>query len=216
MKVYSTRDVSLESLREFSHDAGEELGIEVDESQFTGKSSAETPSIVTLLAEITWWKAIGLAALGLASKYAYSLADSAAKEHWTKRKEIASGAAKGVRKLAAAITKLLHRSKPITIAVGLPFPDDYFSTHLDLIGADEESITVQLELFIEHLPQLQTLIEELKENKPATGIFLKLLENGSLEGYWFDGRTLHKSTRTFQLPVNKDKDNNALPTPEEK
>ncbi len=204
MKVYSTRGVSIESLHEFCRDAGEALNIEVDESQFVGKS--DVSAVVSLLGEITWWRAMEVTALGVAGKYLYGLADSAAKEHWSKRKEIAAGSAAGVKKLASAITKLVQREKPLSISVGVPFPDGYFSTHLDLTGTEEEQITTELALFVEHLPQLQTLIEEMKENKPATGIFLKLLEDGSLEAYWFDGKNLRKGTRVLRLITESNND----------
>lgn len=203
MKVYSTSGVSLDTLVEFANDAGPELDIEVSKSQLFRKA-AEPSFIITLLDHIKWWHTLGLLALPPVKKYGETLAQAAAKEHWDNRKEIIAAATNSIKKLSSAIAKLARRSKPeTTIAIGIPFPNEYFSTHLELENISEESVTVQVVLFLQHLQQLETLLEELKNDEPATGIFLKLLDNGSMEAMWFDRKTLREHIRTLPQPIGE-------------
>jgi hypothetical protein len=200
MTVYSSSDIPLEDMLNFASNTGPELGIKVAEGQFHHKS-AEAPSLITLLAQIRWWHALGIAVLTVATKYGQTLAESAAKDTWANRREIVAGTTDGIKQLGWAIAKMVRRSKPGTqISIGIPFPNDYFSTHLELENVDEESASMQIRMFLRHLPALEALINELQQTPPATGIFLRAIEDDALEACWFDGTNLQKLTRILRLP----------------
>jgi hypothetical protein len=195
MTVYSSSDVSAEILLDFVREAGSDLKIEIAEEKFYRKSP-EAESLIALLGHLHWWHVLGGAAVTTATKYAHTLAESAAKDTWGARKEIVADTREKIRKLGSAVAKLIRRSKPGTqVAIGVPFPNDWFSTRLQLQEFDENSATLQIQIFLNNLKALEELINELAETPPATGIFLRIVDSSAMEAYWFDGKTLQRFTR---------------------
>ena len=95
--------------------------------------------------------------------------------------------------LAEGIAKLRARLSARTrIGVGLPFPDEFFATRLELSGSTGEEIVLEVALFVHHLPALEALISSrgLDSDRPAAGLLLKLLPDGSLQVSWHDSQTL--------------------------
>jgi hypothetical protein len=200
MKVSSTRDVSLEILRGFAAKLAPDIEVEVDESQ-TVLLSAEPPSWVVFLAEADWWLKV-LAAYG--ALYIAEIVKEAGKATWKGLSNLASAKRKNeLNKLAAEVAELKGQLKDRTrIEIGFPFPDHYFATRLELQGTDPAEIAAQIALFLHHLPALKVLIESesLDKENVATGIFLKLGQDGALEVSWYEQETLEKQQRV--IPVS--------------
>jgi hypothetical protein len=201
MRIVSTADVPLPELRRLAVALNPELDAEVDESQIYLRS-ADPPSWVTLLANANWWTQLLSA---YAALYVSELVKEAAKETWRNRAVaigLAHGASDRLRKMAGAIAEFRRKvSAPTTLGIGLPVPSEYFSTRLALVGESVEDLTAELALFVHHLPVLSQLISEfgLAEGGPATGVFLRLRDDGALVVSWHDRETLQ--LREHILPV---------------
>lgn len=203
MRIISTADVSLDSVRELANDLGTELPTEVDESQIFMRST-EPPSWVSLLADAdVWVKLLG----AYAALFVAELVKEAAKDTWRNRGKAVAGAGailvRGqLRRLATAIAALRKRlSQRTSIGVGLPVPNDYFSTRLALEGGDPDLLCAQLALFVHHLPAISALVEEhgLAEGGAATGLFLALQDDGSILVSWHDPKTLEIRRKILSL-----------------
>jgi len=201
MRIISTADVSLDSVRDLASDLGNELPTEVDESQIFRRST-EPPSWVALLADADMWvKLLG----AYAALFVAEVVKEAAKDTWRNRGKAVAGAilVRGqLRRLASAIAALRKRlSQRTSIGVGLPVPNDYFSTRLALEGDDPDLLCAQLALFVHHLPAISALVEEhrLAEGGAATGLFLALQDDGSILVSWHDPKTLEIREKLLSL-----------------
>lgn len=200
MRAISTRDVHLETLREFRDQLRPEFELEVDESQI-GLYSAEPPSWIHLLAEADWWVK-GLAAY--AAVYVGTLVQEAAKETWRSRAKILTAVAAGgcrIKTLAGKIARLRDRLPPHTaLRMGLPIPDGYFATLVALTDNDPDQLVLEVALFVHHVPALVSLIrtEELAE-KAAAGVFITICPNGDLEVSWCNRDSLDMQIRVLPL-----------------
>ena len=205
MRALSTSDVPLESLRELSLDLSPDLELEVDERQIELRA-VEPPSWVTFLANGDWWLKAFAAYSAL---YVAEIVKEAAKGTWKNRGKALTAvraATTGIKKLAAGIAKLRQRLSPRTrIAMGLPIPDDYFATSLDLLGSDPDDLAFQIALFVHHLPGLTTLIESegLQQGRVLGAMRLKLQQDASLEVSWMDkdSFTQHRKVLPLEDPA---------------
>jgi len=199
--VQSTRDVPLEALHELSRELGSEFSLEVDERQ-TVLKSADPPSWVVFLAKPDFW----LHLLGRAADLCMvAIIKEVAKHSWRNRKRAWAAvgvAGNRVKKLADGIAGFLHKTGHRTeIGVGIPLPDEYFPSSLYLEGTGPDDLSVQVALFVHHLPALRSLIldEKLAEGRVLGGISLKLLDNGSMEVTWMDKEPMRSSRRILPL-----------------
>ena len=204
MKVISTSDVPLSALRSLADELGEEFELEVDESQVFLRST-DPPSWVTFLAEASWWnKLLG----AYAALYVAELVKEAAKETWRSRGKAlvaAKSAGHQLRRLAASVAELRSRlSGPTTLGLGLPVPDELFSTRLTLDGTDPDELAIQIALFIHHLPALSQLISThaLADGNAGTGVFLRLRDDGALLVSWHDRHTLKIHEHVLEMRVS--------------
>jgi hypothetical protein len=198
MKVISTSDVPLETLWEFKDELRADIEVKVDERQVIFKA-AEAPSWITFLAAADWWVQV-LATY--AALYVAEIVKEAAKDTWRDRAKAISAvtqAAIGIKKISGGIAKLRKRLSARTgIKIGLPIPDEYFATWLELYGTDTEELEIEIALFVHHLRNLSLLMqsEKLDGDRVLSVIQFKLLEDGSLEVAWID-----KESRTPQKRV---------------
>lgn len=201
MRALATSDVPLERLRELSRDLSPDFELEVDEHQVV-LMSAGPPSWVTFLANADWLIK-GLAAS--AALYVAEIIKEAAKETWRNRdKALAAGvaASKGITRLANSIANFRQSLSPRTkVLIGLPIPDDYFGTTLELIGLDPIDLELQIALFVHHLPALTALIrsESLEHGRVLGGVHLKLLQDSTLEVSWMDRDSFEQHRRVLPL-----------------
>lgn len=201
MRAQSTADVSLEDLRKLVAELGPDFRIEVDENQIFFRS-VSAPSWVAFFAEADWWVTLLKLYAGL---YVAEIVKEAGKETWKNRGKIVSAAVVGanrVKDLGIALGKLRSRlSSKTRIAVGLPVPNDYDGTRLELLGAEADELAVELAIFVHYLPALTDLIREERLNGQtvAAGIRLVLLPDASLEVSWQDGDSLERETRVLKL-----------------
>jgi hypothetical protein len=192
MKIVSTSDIPLEALREWATELNPEFEAAVDQGQVHLRS-IEAPSWVTLLAEASWWTKLLAAYTAL---YVAEIVKEAAKDTWRNRAKALSAAkiaGNRLRDLADAFADLRRRvGAPTTLGIGLPVPNEFFSTQLTLEGTDSDELLPQLALFIHHLPALSRFISEhgLTDGRVATGVFLRLRDDGDLLISWHDRRSL--------------------------
>jgi len=200
MRVKSTNDISLEDLRKLGTELGPDFEIVVDESQRFYKSG-DAPSWVRFFADADWWIKLLAAYAGL---YIAEIVKEAGKDTWKNRSRILSaGIAAGdrVKQFAVALGHLRNRlAQKTRIEIGLPFPDDYDGTSLELVGTSVDELAVQVAVFLHHLPALLDLMrsEGLSRSTVATGLQLLLLPDLSLEVSWQDS-SLKKQTRVVRL-----------------
>jgi len=201
MRAHSTRDVSLEILREFGEDLGSDFDLEVDDSQ-TMLLSEGPPSWIHLIAQSEWW----LNGLAVASAlYVAELIKESAKETWKNKAKVAAafvGVTNKVRTFAEKIIKLRQRLPERTaVVLALPVPHDYFGSMLALSARDADTLTVEIALFVHHLPALGKLMREadLEGSRTATGLFLVLLDNGDLKVSWVDRDSMEVQSRVILL-----------------
>lgn len=191
MKAISTSDVPLPVLNEISEGLLPEVKLDVDDHQIFFKS-ADPPSCITLLADLPWWvQAMG----GYAALYIAELVKEAGKDTWKGRAKLLSplgSAGGGIAKLAQAIAFLRARvSSRTKIEIALPFPEEYFSSRLEIAGSSVEEVAIQVALFVHHLPALKELIQHrgLNRDSIAGGLTLTLQKDGHLKVSWQDGET---------------------------
>lgn len=197
MRVHSTRDIPLELLHEFSSNLQPDIEVEVDESQ-TVLLSADPPSWITFFAQADWWIKT-LAACG--ALYVAEIMKEAGKATWKGLMNLASAQKNNeLNRLETELETLKAQlQKNTKLIIGLPIPNDYFGTRLELHGASSGKLVSQIAMFIYHLPELCKLIdsEGLTEDTVATGIFLKLGADGELKVSWHDQQTLEKRTKVI-------------------
>ena len=202
MRAISTRDVSLEDLRDLSTKLGPDFALEIDESQRFYKS-ASPPSWVTLFAQANWWiKVLGV----YVGVYIAGIVNEAGKDTWKNRGKILSAtvdAGNRVRQFAIALCSLRSQLTPKTrIEIGLPFPDDDEGTRFELVGSDVDELSVQIALFAHYLPQLVDLIhkEKLSRANIVAGIQVLIHPDLSLEVSWHDA-SLKRQARLLHLSL---------------
>jgi hypothetical protein len=201
LRIHSTSDISLTVLEEFNAQLPSEVRGEVASSQIFLRS-ADPPSWVTFLADADWWiKALA----AWAALYAAEITKQAGKDTWRSRRELLAA----TRRLGSRITSTFARSVAAltsrlpartSVRLGVPIPSDHFSTALELTGHDHHDIALDLAVFLVHLPGLMTLIDQRQLNdQAATGVFLTICDNLSLEITWADAETLmtHKVVLSF-------------------
>jgi hypothetical protein len=206
MKIVSTSDVPLEGLRRFAAKLDPDLEPEVDQRQVFLRS-VEPPSWVALLAEASWWQQV---LGGAATLYVAELIKEAAKETWRNRAKTIAVAKDSVARLwelaEAIVSWRREQSALTTLGIGLPVPNQFFSTKLVLEGSNASELVAELALFAHHMPALAGLIAEhgLAKDNAATGVSLRLRNDGALLVSWHDPHTLRIQEHTLELRPGAD------------
>lgn len=201
LRVSSTRDVSLQELRNLSDELRPDFDLEVDEGQVV-LLSTEPPSWITFIAESQWWVQ---ALAAYAALYVAEIVKEAGKDTWKNRGRalaVLGTSSDKLKKLAAGIARTLARLRPTTRAVvAIPIPDEIYATQLYLSSRDENEIAVEIAMFIHHLPALVEFMdrESLAVGKASGWIGLQLLDDGSLEITWFDKQSLDRVHHVIPL-----------------
>jgi hypothetical protein len=200
--IHSTGDVPLDVLEEFNEGLPHELRGHVDPRQ-TMLRSADPPSWITFLADAPWWVQVFTAWSAL---YFAEIAKEAGKDTWKNRSRLSDIARRGGGGLLAgfpqAVSALRARVRsPTQFRLGLPIPDDYFSTTFELNSLSPEDIAADLLLFYLHLPQLRNvIIDHDLASSVVAGVILTLRDDGSMEVAWMDQSTLQPTHVVLQIP----------------
>ena len=196
MRLSATEDVPDDRLATLASDLRELVQVDVDEAR-TGYEYVEPPSRIALLERILTWAAI----LGpSAAVFLNELLKEAAKDTYRNKAAISRALAKPVvaplRAAARAITRFRKSRERTQIQVGVPAPDEYFGTRLRLEGQDEDSIALELALFIKHAGGIQAVLDDVqRDGQRVIGqITLTLLPDGSMQAQWMDGDAEIRST----------------------
>jgi len=198
MKVTSTRDVPLDVLRELKVQLAPEFDLDVETR--IDLRSTDPPSWITFIAESQWWVQ---ALAAYAALYVAEIVREAGKETWRNRGRafaVLRSSSDQTKRLATAIATTLAGLRPRTrAAVGLPVPDDVYTTHLYLSSRDENELAVELAMFVHHLPALMNLLQTdgVTSGRISGWVGLDFLADGSLEVSWFDRYTLEPVRRVI-------------------
>ena len=124
--------------------------------------SADPPSFIKILAEAMDWSLPLKAAVGI---FLSQLAKNAAEDLWKNKvnvaKALASTAASPIRKLVGAFMKVSGFSaKPLTLAIGIPLPDDRFGAAVTLPVNSTEDLAVTLAIFVYHAQEIEHSLQK--------------------------------------------------------
>jgi len=199
--ISATSDVDKTVLVNLQASLPEDLSVEVDERQIILRA-AEPPSWISLIAEADIWvKALA----AYATLYVAEIVKEAAKDTW-KNKGKALKAVVGVTnkmwRLASSLLEAKSKSRTDTyISVGLPVPDDVYTTFLKCQSSNVDDLVVELALFVHHIPELIKYLDEngLAEGAAVGWLSLKILDDGSMELTWMDKETLNENRHVFPL-----------------
>jgi hypothetical protein len=198
LQIRSSEDVSLSRLHQLAEGLAPHLEVVVDDQQMAYKS-VEAPSWVIFLAEADWW-AKALAAYG--ALYVAELTKEGAKATWRQISHLVSrNPATPFDRVAEELANLRRELPRRTrVKIGIPVPNDSFSTHLSITSQEPELASVEVALFLHYIPSILDLISEngLRE-RAATGIFLILEDSGDMTVSWFERDTLKQKTVRFTL-----------------
>ena len=101
-----------------------------------------------------WIKALG----AYVAIYVAEIVKEAGKDTWRNRAKLVSAPDNLIRKYADALKKLRGEVEGRTkIHIGLPSPNDYDGTRLEIRGADSAEIAIEVALFVHYLPGLKRL-----------------------------------------------------------
>ena len=201
MRAIATRDVPDEVLHQFRDELHPEFDLDVNGGRVV-LLSMEPPSWIHFIAQADWWIQ-GLAAYS--AIYVAEIVKEAAKDTWRGRGTIIStavGVGNKLRSLAGKFINLRNRlSSRTDLIIGLPIPDEHFGAHFELTATNADELSLEIALFVYHIPAILNLIEVegLNRRKPATGTFLTLLPSGALQVTWFDSERLEKEERVLSL-----------------
>lgn len=192
MKVQSTSDIPVASLREAARSLPSDWNVAVNERQMSFRAM-EVPSWVSIVAGAPWWTHALAAG---ASVYLSGLLNEARRDTWKNRGRIA----KTVRRIPLAIKQFAEfvlsvqsaGSAKTFVVLAIPFPDEFNTAHLRLSYSSQEELEFSIALFVHHIPALERLwnMEGLLKNLPVGGIQLELGDDCSLLVSWMDGISL--------------------------
>jgi hypothetical protein len=200
MLILATEDIPETQLGALSKEFRDLGGLELDESRAFHRS-AEPPSWIAMFEQANVW----ILVLGSAAAvFLNELLKEAAKDTWRNKEAIARALAKPavlpLRVAAAAIARFRGLANPRTsVDVGIPLPDDFFGTRLQLTGQSTDAIALELALFVQHCGAIQELLSEAEQGvgDVAGPVTLSLLGDGSMRIEWMDANL---DPRTLTLP----------------
>ncbi len=202
MLISATGDISDEALQGLAEDFEPIVHATVDERRMLFKS-LEPPSWVALIDSPQMWATI----LGPTVVLFFSeLVKEAAKDAWKNKLTVARVLSTPIiaplRLIASAIARFRASARSTThVDLGYPIPDEQFGTRLMTVGKDEETIAVELALFIRNSEAVSRLIDAIDDSdKPIGQISLELLEDGSMRVTWMGSRSFAHNTHVLPPP----------------
>lgn len=181
--------------------------IRYDETRTIHQRSATVPELVQVLLEASAWKqALGAAAVLFMKEYIKELGRLSAKSTWRQGKALASTlkdlSVEPLKKTADALARakqsLSNRSR---VSIGLPIPDDYFGTLLEIEAEEEDEIALILALFVTRVEEIEGRLEEEREQERALGaISLHVDDRGNFVAEWKD-QNFEEHRVVFSSPV---------------
>ena len=199
-KISATEDVDQAVLTELESLIAIDLPVKLDECR-TFLRSAEPPSWISFIAQSDWWVK-GLAAY--AALYLAEIVKEAAKDTWKnkgKAETAVIGTSNKLWRFASSLFQAKLKSRANTyITIGLPIPDDTYTTLLRSQSTDADDLAVEVALFVLHVPALVQLLNHARipEGSALGWVSAELLPNGSLQVKWMDKETLE--VRLHVLP----------------
>lgn len=199
MRITATEDVRTVDIEMLVGDLRGVIAVDVDENRMAFRS-AEPPSWIALIQHIPTWAAI----IGpSAAVFLNELLKEAGKDAYKNKTKVARVLAKPLVKplqvLAAAIVKFQEAGRRTNVDVGAPVPDEYFGTRLRLTGDDQESIALELALFVRHCGGIQTVLDGIhnRDSRVIGQVTLTLFPDGSMHIQWMESDA---GIRTETLP----------------
>ena len=198
--AHETRDQLIDELREV---------LNVPRMEETTLKGVGIPEFIQLILDaIEWLTPLKTAAAffiyhasKFLSSYEKKIAEKAAEATWENREKIKSllqeGAAKPLRLVASAFATAKARISGHThVRIGLPIPDDYFATMLEIEETDEVGYAIAIAYFVLKAEQIE---QELKRHAAEKGIEsavkLTLEPGGAFVASWYDEDYEHHEIR---------------------
>jgi hypothetical protein len=202
MRISATADVPEVQLQALAQDLSAVTSAEVDEAR-TFYKSVEPPSWIALLEHIPTWAAV----LGPSAALVLNeLLKEAAKDAYRNKVAIGRILAKPLvaplKAMSSALARFRTANRRSQIEIGAPVPDDYVGTRLRLEGEDEESLALEIALFVKHSGAIATVLEQAQRGDAGVvgKAFLTLLPDGGLRVEWMSG-SLERRTVSLNPPA---------------
>ena len=158
--------------------------LKVSEPRFISMRSADPPSFLQLLGDVSAWLPLKAAV----AVYLSTLAKRAGDATWNR---LASLFNSNEVKPLADVTKTLATAADsvdgeVTIVVGLNIPDEHFGTAISIMPGDPEEMARVLASFIVHVEQISKAMRaEVEAGRTPLGpAIIKLQDDGSLMVSW--------------------------------
>lgn len=204
MRLISTADVPSEKLYELRKSLRPDIDIEIQDSKVF-LLSAEPPSWIQFIANSDWWIKSFAA---MSALYVAEIVKEAAKDTWKNRSKIIAttvGSANKIKIFAEKIIQFKSSIKKNTeLVLVLPTPHEHRGCSLLLDTKDPHDLSLQLALYIHHLPRVENLIRSniSGPNNIATGVVLSLLPSGALQVSWLDYPSLENQVHILEVELN--------------
>jgi hypothetical protein len=197
MRISATADVSEAQLQTLARELAWVSSVEVDASR-TFYKSVEPPSWIVLFEHVPTW----VAALGPAvALFTSELLKEAAKDAYRNKAAVGRALAMPIvaplRGVASALARFRRAGGRTQIDIGVPTPDDHFGTRLRLEGQDEDSLALEIALFVKHSGALAVALEKARGGGPGVvgQVVLKLHPDGAMSAQWMDADLKRRSVK---------------------
>ncbi|MCW3477953.1 hypothetical protein OL229_00060 [Neisseriaceae bacterium JH1-16] len=204
MKLVSTSDVSSEKLYELKEVLQPDIDVDIQDGKVV-LLSAEPPSWIHFIASTDWWIQ-GFSAMS--ALYVAEIVKEAAKDTWKNRSKVVAAAVGSINKIKTFSEKIINFKSSIKnnteLVLVLPVPHELRGCCLLLNAEDPDVLSLQLALYVHHLPRVEELIRSKVSgpNEVATGVVLSLLSSGALQVCWLDCPSLESQVHVLEVELN--------------
>jgi hypothetical protein len=164
------------------------------------------PAWINLIADAPWWvKGFG----AYAALYVAELVKEAAKDTWKHKGKIVAGmvgVGNRVSRLASSLFTARSSSRRNTdLSIGLPIPDEDYTTLLRLSSDEPDDLALEIALFVHHLPALIQLLqaEGVRTGATVRWVSTELLDDGSLRARWLQNEPLQHREAILPLTLTR-------------
>lgn len=202
MRLSATDDVSEDHLQTLARDLRGVIGVEVDASR-TFFKSVEPPSWIVRFAHVPTWAAVlGPSAAIVLNELLKEAAKDAYRNKVAVGRALAQPLARPLRAVGSALATSRNAGGRTQIDIGVPTPDDHVGTRLRLAGQDEDSLALEVALFVQHAGALTTVFEHARRDGAGVvgQVVLTLLPDGGMRAEWVDG-ALERRSATINPPA---------------
>jgi len=164
------------------------------------QKSSETTTFISLLADSVVWAPIAVAA----SAFLARIGKRAADDIWENKEKVyelvKDSSLNPLRCLVNSIVSLLKGTpKKAHVSIGIPYPDDFFGTSLEIGTQTELEIIQGVVTFLTNNENIKRACVEIENSEltPLGGIFVRLNSDGKIILEWMSRDNLKKHQRVI-------------------